>query len=61
MREMFIGSQENLLCNVLGLPVIACQAGGGRKDHILIRTHEGRELGRVVWPGRWMAHWSVFV
>jgi hypothetical protein len=41
---MFISSQENLLRNVLGLPVIACQAGGGRKNHILISTHEGREL-----------------
>jgi len=44
MREMFISSQENLLRDVLRLTVIACQAGSGREDHILIGTHEGREL-----------------
>ena len=43
--EMLIGSQEDLLRNVLRLPVIAGQAGRSRENHILIRTHEGRELG----------------
>jgi len=45
IAEMLIRSQEHLLRNVLGLPVIACQAGRSRKNHILIRTHERRELG----------------
>jgi hypothetical protein len=58
---MFIGSQENLLRNVLRLPIIACEAGSGRKNHILIGTHEGRELAGAVGPVGWMMHWSVFV
>jgi hypothetical protein len=44
MREMLIGPQKDLLRNVLRLPVIACQAGSGRKNHVLIGTHEGGEL-----------------
>jgi hypothetical protein len=42
---MLIGAEENFLRNILRLPIIACQAGGGRENHILIGTHEGGELG----------------
>jgi hypothetical protein len=61
LLEVLVGSQEDLLRYVLRLPIIAGQAGRGRENHILIRTHKGRELGGAVGPGGWMLHWSVFV
>ena len=44
--DYFIGLDEHLLRDVLGLRVIAGQAGGGGEDHVLISTHEDRELRR---------------
>src|SRR5882757_11164163 len=54
IREMFVGADEHLLGNVLRLRVVARQAGGSRKNHVLIGTHECRKLSRSL-----RLHWNV--
>ena len=38
--EVLVGLQEHFLGNVLGLPIVPNEAGGSRKNHILVGTHE---------------------
>jgi hypothetical protein len=44
LREVLERPEEDLLRTILGLRVAAGHAGGRREDHVLIRTHKGREL-----------------
>src|SRR5208282_1401225 len=43
--EVLVSPDERLLSDVLRLRVVARQTGGGGENHVLIGTHERRELG----------------
>jgi hypothetical protein len=45
--EPFIGPQENLLRDILGVLMAGKQAHGGAKNHVLVVPHEHLELLRI--------------
>ena len=61
MLEVLVGLDEDLLGDILRLGVIARQTGSGRKNHVLIGTHERRELDRTARLRGWRLHWCRFV
>lgn len=57
MVVVFVGLEEDLLRNILGLRGIAGDPRGGRENHVLVIAHEGGEIGRRAYAGFGGVHW----